>query len=114
MKPSLRIIPLIAVFVLGLSTSAHAARTFTSVTITPALTNISVGAATNLVANVAVRSGSGGSTRFIGTAQVTASVTPAEPTITASVTGTNFLYPNADTTYNYNLSVTTTALTPSN
>src|SRR3954469_3379514 len=108
-------LPLVAVYVIGLSTSAHAARTFQSVTVTPALTNISAGIGTNLVANVAVRSGSGASTRFQGTAQVTAQVTPAEPTITANVTGTNFVYPSSpDTTYNFTLSVTTTALTPSN
>jgi autotransporter-associated beta strand protein len=114
MKPSLRTFPLVAAFIIGLSTSAQAARTFTSVTIVPALTNISAGIPTNVLANIAVRNGSGGSTRFVGTAQVTATVMPSEPTITANVTGTNFVFPNTDTTYNYTLSVTTTALTPSN
>src|SRR6516162_8977688 len=114
MKPSLRTFPLVAAFIIGLSTSAQAARTFTSVTIVPALTNISAGIPTNVLANIAVRNGSGGSTRFVGTAQVTATVMPSEPTITANVTGTNFVFPNTDTTYNFTLSVTTTALTPSN
>src|SRR6476469_7463306 len=101
MKPLSRSIAIVVAIISLICASAEAARTFTSVTITPALTNITAGVATNLIANVAVRSGSGGSTRFIGTAQVTASVSPAEPTITTTVTGTNFVYPNADTTYNF-------------
>jgi autotransporter-associated beta strand protein len=114
MKPSSRCIQIVASFAFALAISAQAARTFQSVTITPAISNITAGVPTNPIANVAVRNGSGGSTRFVGPAQVTATVTPAEPTITANVTGTNFVYPNADTTYNFTLSVTTTALTPSN
>jgi autotransporter-associated beta strand protein len=91
---------------------ASAARTFSSVTVTPNSTNITQGAATTNVANIAIANGSGGSTRFVGTAQVTTFITPSAPTISATVTGTNYVYPAATTTYNFTLTTTTTASTP--
>jgi autotransporter-associated beta strand protein len=94
--------------------ASAANRSFTSVTPSPASASVSAGVATINTSAVAVRSGSGASTRFIGTAQITVSVSPSEPTVVASLVSTNLVYPNADTTYTSTLTVTTTASTPAN
>ena len=54
------------------------------------------GIATNVTANVVVISGSGASTRYLGFATNTTFITPAEPTITATVDPTFFVFPNAE------------------
>ena len=92
--------------------SAAGNRTFTSVTPNPASTNVTAGAATVNTSTVSVRNGSGASTRFIGTAMLTAYVTPSDPTVTASLSPTNLTFPNSDTTLTSTLTVTTMAATP--
>ena len=83
-------------------------------TTAPASTNVTAGAATNVLATITLVNGSSGSTRYIGDAVITASVSPAEPTITTLLSPSVVTFPNATTTTNITLTVTTTALTPSN
>jgi autotransporter-associated beta strand protein len=99
-----------AVFLI--SQPAFAVRKVTSVTLTPPSTNVLAGVATNVTSTVTVVSGSGASTRYLGIATLTATVSPAEPTITATLNPTTFNFPNANSTSNSILTVTTTALTP--
>ena len=101
--------------IFGMPYLASAAnRTFLSVTPSPASASVTAGVATTNTSAVAVRNGSSASTRFIGTAQITVSVSPSAPTVVASIVSTNLVYPNADTTYTSTLTVTTTASTPAN
>ena len=102
--PNLRTMAALAA-VLAIPHLASAARTFQSVIVTPASTNITAGVATNVTANVAVRNGSSGSGRFIGTAQITASVSPSATGVSATITSTNLVYPNADTTFSVRFSL---------
>src|SRR5262249_52678362 len=91
-----------------------APRSFQSMATTPVSTNISPGVATNVVANITLVSGSSGSTRYLGDATMTASVSPAEPSITTLFSQPMMNFPAANTTTNITLTITTTALTPSN
>jgi autotransporter-associated beta strand protein len=92
--------------------ASAAVRTFTSVTPAPVSTNVTAGVATTNISTVSVRNGSGASTRFIGTALITATVSPVEPTVTASISPTNLVFVNADATLTTTLTVTTTTGTP--
>jgi autotransporter-associated beta strand protein len=94
--------------------ASAATKTFQSVTPTPTSAVAAPGIATNITADVAVRNGSGAGARFVGTAQITASVLPAAAGVSATITSTNLVYPNSDTTYHSTLTFTTTSLTPSN
>ena len=88
------------------------ARQVTSVTPTPNSASVTAGLATNVTANVVVISGAGASTRYLGFATNTTFITPAEPTITATLNPTSFTFPNANTTGNTTLTVSITAATP--
>jgi len=107
----LQFIAVLAVFAMAHAASA-ANRTFAAVTPNPTSTNVPSGVATTNTSTVSIRNGSGASTRFVGTALITASVSPAEATITASLNPTNLVYPTSDTTLTSTLAVTTTAGTP--
>ena len=100
--------------IFGMPHLASAARTFTSVTPSPASASVSAGVATTNTSTVTVMNGSGASTRFVGTALLTVSVSPSDPTVIASMNPTNLAFPNANTTLTSTLTVTTTASTPVN
>jgi fibronectin-binding autotransporter adhesin len=114
MKTLFRIVRILAVLtaVFALPNAALAARKVTSITLAPASTNVPSGVATNVTSSITIVSGSGASTRYLGIATLSAYVSPAEPSITATLTPDTFNFPNANSTSNSILSVTTTALTP--
>ena len=114
MKTLFRTFRIIAVLaaVFALPHAALAVRKVTSVTLAPASTNVPSGTATNVTSSVTVVSGSGASTRYLGIATLNAYVSPAEPSITATLNPITFNFPNANSTSNSTLSVSTTALTP--
>ncbi len=91
-----------------------AVKTWTVLNAAPATTNITAGTATNVTTTLTWTSGSGASARFAGPALLSVSLSPAEPTITVSLSQTNFTFPTPNTTFNPTLTFATTALTPSN
>lgn len=101
----------VAVFFLSHAASA-AVRKVLSITLAPASTNVSPGMATNVTSTITVVSGSGPSTRYLGIATLSAYVSPAEPSITTSFNPATFNFPNANSTSNSVLTLSTTALTP--
>jgi autotransporter-associated beta strand protein len=94
--------------------ASAAQKTFVSVTPSPTSASVSTGVATTNTSTVSVRNGSGSTARFVGTALLTVSVSPSDPTVVASISPTNLVFPNADTTLTSTLTVTTTASTPAN
>jgi len=112
---SLRILASAAVVVLGLvmPRDAHAARAFGSLTIVPGSTNVTVGIATNLTATITLSTTSGGS-QMTGFTLLTASVSPSEPSITATIAPAANNFPVKPWSTNATLTVTTTAGTPAN
>jgi fibronectin-binding autotransporter adhesin len=105
-------VTLVAVFLVSHTASA-AAKKVSSITLAPPSTNVLANFATNITSTVTVVSGTGPSTRYVGLATLSAYVSPAEPTITATFDPTTFNFPNANSTSNSTLTVSTTALTPS-
>lgn len=81
---------------------------------TPASTNITPGVAANLTTTINLSGNGSGSTGFKGPATFALSVLPAEPTITLSISNNPVVLATASSTTNAVLTVTTTALTPSN
>src|SRR4051812_5423527 len=80
--------------VLGLAYQAQgAARVFASLNAAPATTNIVPGVATNLSTTVTIATGSSGSTSYTGPGIYTVFLSPPEPTITLSLSTTNFNLP---------------------
>ena len=108
----IRIIAAFAIVFAAPGLAPAAVRHVDSVTPNPDSANVEFGIATNVTSDVAVASGSGASSRYKGIATISASVSPAEPTVTATMDPTTFDFPNANVTSNSTLTVTTTAGTP--
>ncbi len=116
MKTSIRILSLVvlAAAVLGLPRVASAAKVFASMSALPISTNVTPGVAANVSTTISVVNGNAGSSVTAGTAcAFSVSVAPAEPTLTAAMSVTNFsaVKPGTQTTL---LTVQTTSLTPAN
>src|ERR1035437_10619478 len=94
--------------------ASAAVKTWTVLAATPATTNITAGLATNVTATVKFENGSGSSARFVGSALLTVSVSPAAAGVSASLDTSTFSFPNSDTVFSPTLTFTTTSLTPSN
>ena len=94
--------------------ASAAVKTWQTLAATPATTNITAGMATNLTATITFRNGSGASARYVGAALLTATLSPAEPSITVGLSQSTFTFPSTDTTFSPTLTFTTTSLTPSN
>ena len=94
--------------------ASAAVKTWSVLAATPATTNITAGLATNVTATVKFENGSGSSARFVGSALLTVSVSPAAAGVSASLDTSTFSFPNSDTVFSPTLTFTTTSLTPSN
>jgi autotransporter-associated beta strand protein len=100
---------------LSVSQLAHGAtRVFLSLTANPATTNLAPGVATNISVPVTIATGSSGSTSYTGPGLYSLSLSPAEPTISLSLSTTNFNLPIRPSSDSTTLFFSTTAGTPSN
>src|SRR5258706_1975218 len=91
-----------------------AAKVFGSLIPNPATTNIIAGAATNVVTTVTLSGNGSGSTGYKGPATFTLTISPSDPSVTATITNNPVNLATASAVTNAFLSFTTTASTPSN
>jgi autotransporter-associated beta strand protein len=77
---------------------AWALRGFASFTIAPTSASVPTGVATNITAVETVQNGTGGSTRYIGPASFTTTVSPSTPNITVSFNPSTLTFPAATST----------------
>ncbi len=105
------VLALAVVFAMPRFASA-AQKTFGSLTPAPASTNVAFGVATNVTSTISVDNGSGASARYAGPATLTASVSPADPSVSATLNATNLTFTSSRSTQTSTLTVATTALTP--
>src|SRR5262245_54300327 len=117
MKLMIRSITKMAVLVAVLG-FAHltqgAPRVFLSLTPAPATTNLVPGVATNISTAVTIATGTSGSTSYTGTGIYSLFLSPAEPSISLSLSTTNFNLPIRPSSDSTTLFFSTTAATPSN
>lgn len=95
---------------------AAAAKVFASMSSAPSTTNVTVGVATNVPATISLVDGNSGSTS-VGNGSncfYSVSLSPSDPTVTFSLSVTNFVSVKNATQTTTILTVTTTALTPAN
>jgi hypothetical protein len=107
-----RTVVLLAVVFAFPGLASAATRQVSSITFSSPTISVASGVATNVTNTVTVVSGSGAGSRYLGIATLTASVSPNDPTITTSLNPTFFNFPNANSTSNSALSLSTTAATP--
>jgi fibronectin-binding autotransporter adhesin len=109
----IRIVAAIGVLLATSHAASAAQRTFASVTPNPTSTNVMVGVATNVTVTVVIANGTGGSTFFKGTAQLTASSTNLTVTTSPTVQSSTANYFTAGgQTWSPTVTISTTAATP--
>lgn len=109
---NLRALVILAV-IFALPRLASAARSFATFSLSPTSANVTAGVATNVSAVETVVNGSGGSTRYIGPATLTATLSPAEPTISVTLSPTTLIFTNTQQTMMSTCTVATASGTPS-
>src|SRR3954465_15326007 len=114
--PSLNIRALVALTViLGCGHDCFAApKLFGPIGTVPPTTNVTAGIAANLSATVNIAGNGSGSTGYKGPVTFTLSIAPAEPTITLNISNNPATLAGVSSSTSAVLTVTTTALTPSN